>query len=111
MSDIILTEAEARMLQSTMARGTTQYLLLATAISRAKGAERRVERSLGRHVAVPVCGSTGPRIEDVRPRCGQDLGHGGFHRGFIGSGFEHEQWSGPLLRDEDFALSYRGPRG
>ena len=56
-----------------------------------------------------VCGSVGPRIGDEpeRPRCAQPLDHDGQHRGFPGSGFESVQWGGPIVRDEDFARTYR----
>jgi hypothetical protein len=58
-----------------------------------------------------VCGSIGPRIqgEDERPRCGQELDHDELHRGFPGSGFEGVQWGAPLMRDDEFAASYRPP--
>jgi len=32
---------------------------------------------------------------------------GGQHRGFPGSGFEGVQWGAPIMRDEDFARTYR----
>lgn len=54
-----------------------------------------------------VCGSTGPRVGETRPRCGGDLDHEGPHRGFPGSGFEDVFWGAPLLRDEAFAREYR----
>ena len=56
-----------------------------------------------------VCGSMGPRIGDEpeRPRCAQPLDHDGQHRGFPGSGFESVQWGGPIVRDGDFARTYR----
>ena len=56
-----------------------------------------------------VCGSMGPRIGDEpeRPRCAQPLDHDGQHRGFPGSGFESVQWGGPIMRDGDFARTYR----
>ena len=56
-----------------------------------------------------VCGSMGPRIGDEpeRPRCAQPLDHDGQHRGFPGSGFESVQWGAPIMRDEDFARTYR----
>ena len=56
-----------------------------------------------------VCGSIGPRIGDEpeRPRCAQPLDHDGQHRGFPGSGFEGVQWGAPIMRDEDFARTYR----
>jgi hypothetical protein len=54
-----------------------------------------------------VCGSRGPRIGESAPRCGQELDHSELHRGFKGSGFERETWSGPLMRDAEFAEEYR----
>lgn len=55
-----------------------------------------------------VCGSIGPRIgEDGSPRCAEPLNHGDLHRGFEGSGFEHEHWGYPVHRDREFAADWK----
>lgn len=57
-----------------------------------------------------ICASRGPRIGNSgAPRCAKVLGHSGLHRGFPGSGFEHEHWEDPVMRDEQFAGEYGGP--
>lgn len=60
-----------------------------------------------------VCGSRGPRIGEVAPRCAQEFGHPGSHRGFIDSGYENTFWGEPIMRDvqfvEDWAAAGRAP--
>lgn len=64
---------------------------------------------MGRNV-FKVCGSRGPRIGNSGvPYCAKPLGHNDLHRGFPGSGFEHEQWGGPDMIDHSFAVYYQGP--
>ena len=54
-----------------------------------------------------VCASRGPILgSEGQPRCAQRLGHPGLHRGFPGSGFEHEFWGDPLMRDTVFASEW-----
>ena len=75
-------------------------------------------RRMGRHarpLSIEVCASRGPRIgSEGMPFCAGPRGVKHYHRGFPGSGWEHEHWDdfggAMLMRDAEFAAEWSRAR-